>query len=250
MARRKNRPEAVQEKFALATRLREVRIELFGERGGSEMARRLGIPVRTWYNYESGVTVPAEALLRFLELTGVEPSWLLHGRGERYRAASTEQALKRNVRELLHSALDQLAHRGGTEAALARPDAPHARAESAPSAAVPPGPAPGAPVHLPKYSTGAIEPSARPMGRAGHSLERVEAIPSQGQPPCVRVDGDAMAPLLADGAIVGYSEAAEDPRTLANSLVVAWIEGRPIVRWLELAGRYGVLRAENPSVAP
>ena len=45
------------------------------------MARRLGIPVRTWYNYEGGVTVPAEVILKIIELTSVEAGWLLHGEG-------------------------------------------------------------------------------------------------------------------------------------------------------------------------
>ena len=61
MARRKNPPESVRTKGRLAERLREVRSDLFGERGGPELARRLGLPIRTWYNYEIGVTVPAEA---------------------------------------------------------------------------------------------------------------------------------------------------------------------------------------------
>ena len=58
---------------------------MFGEHGGPEIARRLGIPGRTWYNYEMGVTVPAEVILRFIDLTSVEPTWLLYGRGENYR---------------------------------------------------------------------------------------------------------------------------------------------------------------------
>ena len=49
------------------------------------MARRLEIPVRTWYNYEGGVTVPAEVVLRIIELTSVEPVWLLHGKGPKFR---------------------------------------------------------------------------------------------------------------------------------------------------------------------
>ncbi|HEU5118402.1 MAG TPA: hypothetical protein VFT74_17450, partial [Isosphaeraceae bacterium] len=87
MARRKNLPESVRVKCRLSERLHEIRTELYGERGGSEMARQLGLPVRTWYNYETGVTVPAEVLLRFVELTSVEPLWLLHGRGPKYRTA-------------------------------------------------------------------------------------------------------------------------------------------------------------------
>jgi hypothetical protein len=86
MARKKNPPESVRLKSQLAERLRSIRIELFGERGGPELARHLEIPNRTWYNYEIGVTVPAEILLRFLEVTAVEPHWLLHGEGPKYRA--------------------------------------------------------------------------------------------------------------------------------------------------------------------
>ena len=70
-------PESLRAKLALAERLATLRLELFGERGGPEMARRLGIPVRTWYNYEGGVTVPAEVVLKIIELTSVEPVWLL-----------------------------------------------------------------------------------------------------------------------------------------------------------------------------
>src|SRR5215213_7817963 len=92
MARRKNLPEAVQTKASLAERLRAIRAELFGERGGPELARRLGIPVRTWYNYEAGVTVPAEVVLRIIELTSLEPSWLLNGKGPKFRQSASETA--------------------------------------------------------------------------------------------------------------------------------------------------------------
>ncbi len=85
MARRKTLPESLRAKLALAERLSSLRLELFGDRGGPEMARRLEIPVRTWYNYEGGVTVPAEVVLRIIELTSVEPVWLLHGKGPKYR---------------------------------------------------------------------------------------------------------------------------------------------------------------------
>lgn len=87
MARMKTSSEARDERTLLASRLRAVRVEFAGERGGPEMAQRLGIPARSWYNYEIGVTVPAAVLLRFLEMTGVEPHWLLTGEGPRYRAA-------------------------------------------------------------------------------------------------------------------------------------------------------------------
>jgi hypothetical protein len=85
MARKKTPPKSEQAKTILAGRLKEVRSDLFGDKGAAELARALEVPGRTWYNYERGVTVPAEVLLRFIALTGVEPRWLLDGQGEKYR---------------------------------------------------------------------------------------------------------------------------------------------------------------------
>jgi hypothetical protein len=70
---------------ALANRLREVRLELYGEDGAPTLAEALGISARTWVRYESGITIPSVVLLRFLEVTAVEPQWLLTGAGQRYR---------------------------------------------------------------------------------------------------------------------------------------------------------------------
>jgi hypothetical protein len=92
MARKKTAEESVDAKAQLASRLRAVRVDRFGERGGSELAGLLGVPTRTWYNYEIGVTVPAEVLLRFLEVTGAAPRWLLHGAGPTYREEATPVA--------------------------------------------------------------------------------------------------------------------------------------------------------------
>jgi hypothetical protein len=56
-------------KSALVGRLREIREGRFGEDIES-LAEVLDIPARTWLNYERGVTVPAEILLAFIEITG------------------------------------------------------------------------------------------------------------------------------------------------------------------------------------
>jgi transcriptional regulator with XRE-family HTH domain len=72
-------------KTAIAERLRLIRSHLFGKHGGPELAEQLGVPSRTWSNYESGVTIPGEVLLRFLAITSTEPLWLLGGEGPRYR---------------------------------------------------------------------------------------------------------------------------------------------------------------------
>ena len=90
MGRPKTTPDQERLKNLLAERLKKVRVELFGEHGGPQLAHVLGIPARTWYNYEIGVTVPAEVILRFIDVTFVEPKWLLSGQGEKYRTGSPE----------------------------------------------------------------------------------------------------------------------------------------------------------------
>ena len=84
MARRKTPAVTLQSKHVLAERIMTLRMDLYGPRGGPELARRLGIPVRTWYNYEGGITVPGEILLKIIEVTSVDPMWLLHGTGPRF----------------------------------------------------------------------------------------------------------------------------------------------------------------------
>jgi hypothetical protein len=74
------------ERHGIAARARAIRRELFGDGGARLMAAALGLPLRTWQNYEQGVTIPAEVMLRFLEVTDASPRWLLDGRGEKYRS--------------------------------------------------------------------------------------------------------------------------------------------------------------------
>jgi hypothetical protein len=69
----------------LAARVCEVRRKLYGERGASLLAEDLELPARTWLNYESGVVIPATVILRFIDLTGVDPRWLLTGKGDPMR---------------------------------------------------------------------------------------------------------------------------------------------------------------------
>jgi hypothetical protein len=69
---------------ALAQRIEEIAREQYGENGGPLLAARLGIPYRTFLNYISGVTIPAEILLKFIDLTRAHPAWLLNGEEPRY----------------------------------------------------------------------------------------------------------------------------------------------------------------------
>lgn len=68
----------------LAHRVREVREDLYGEHGAQFLADALGLPLRTWANYEQGVTIPAEFILKLIDMTRVSPHWLLTGRGPKY----------------------------------------------------------------------------------------------------------------------------------------------------------------------
>ena len=70
-------------RIALTERIREVREDRFGEDAES-LAEQLEIPLHTWMNYEEGVTIPAEILLLFIEVTRVHPHWLLTGEGSKF----------------------------------------------------------------------------------------------------------------------------------------------------------------------
>jgi hypothetical protein len=73
-----------QRQANLAHRVREVREDLYGESGAQFLADALDLPLRTWANYERGVMIPAQIILRLIDATGVSPSWLLTGRGPKY----------------------------------------------------------------------------------------------------------------------------------------------------------------------
>lgn len=79
------RSETRRIREAIGRRLAEIRTELDGPHGADRFAIRLGIPGRSWRNYETGVAVPAEVILWVIELTSVDPMWLLHGAGPTYR---------------------------------------------------------------------------------------------------------------------------------------------------------------------
>lgn len=73
-------------KVRIGQRLREIREELYGERGVAALAAALDLPAATWLNFERGVMMPADVMLEFLVLTGADPNWLLTGEGDRTAA--------------------------------------------------------------------------------------------------------------------------------------------------------------------
>lgn len=74
-------PESRQE---MGRRLIQIRSDLYSVGGAGELAQHLGVPTRTWTNYEAGVTVPAEIILMLVCRIGVKPHWLLTGKGRKY----------------------------------------------------------------------------------------------------------------------------------------------------------------------
>lgn len=73
-------------KSAIARRVRTIREDKYGFDGVQNLAAELRLPARTWLNYESGVTLPGEVLLRFIAVTSVDAHWLLSGEGPAYSA--------------------------------------------------------------------------------------------------------------------------------------------------------------------
>jgi hypothetical protein len=78
----------------LASRVREIRLEKFGAEGVVDVSGAMNIAPRTWDHFENGVMIPAWILLKFIEITGVEPHWLLTGKGERYRFPPAKSSLR------------------------------------------------------------------------------------------------------------------------------------------------------------
>jgi Peptidase S24-like len=256
MARRKTLPESVRAKLALAERLAALRSELYGDRGGPEMARRLGIPVRTWYNYEGGVTVPAEVILKIIELTSVEAGWLLHGDGAKFRHGRSERGSSGatssvTIGALLRTALELLEKAGSS-------GADHEIALDGSDGGFPPNAELGLlaldnRTHhgLADAGTDTDEDSSRYNEDGSRfSQSRREWLAAQRDNRCVVVNGDSMAPIVADGASVAYAKNGEDPPQLDGKLVVTWLENQPVVRWFQHCGRFALLRAQNPSTVP
>jgi hypothetical protein len=89
-----------RQKTAVGHRLSEVRQEKYGPIGAPLLAMTLGLPLRTWLNYEAGVTIPGEILLRFIEASRVDAHWLLTGDGPKYRAGDELATEHRPVRRI------------------------------------------------------------------------------------------------------------------------------------------------------
>ena len=232
MARKKTSNSRLKLKSVISHRLREIRQELFGEHGGPELARRLNLPARTWYNYETGVTVPAEVLLAFIDQTGVSPIWLLTGEGPRYRQGVEDEVLSDlSPQELIRRGLEKLEQRPAIPPGEGQEDGREAGSEFATVGVVSPEDLAGEATPLRAFDTVRIFHEWLSHPRATVAL---------------RVEDDAMHPILPVGSIVAVDRSIREPAGLEGRIVAARVDGRAVIRWLELSGRHLILRPNRP----
>lgn len=234
VARKKTSHSRLKLKSVISHRLREVRQELFGEHGGPELARRLNLPARTWYNYETGVTVPAEVLLSFIDQTGVNPIWLLTGEGPRYRGGVEDEVLSDlSPQDLIRRGLEKLEERRATRTLDSLGDGPNSSEF---------------------VTVGVVSPED--LAGDSTSIRAIDSIPvyhawidHPGATVALRVEDDAMHPILPAGSVVAIDRSVRDPERLQGRIVAAKVDGAVVIRWLELSGRHLILRPNRASQA-
>lgn len=234
MARKKTPKIRVNVKASLSRRLREIRQELFGEHGGPELARRLNLPARTWYNYETGVTVPAEVLLGFIDQTGANPLWLLSGEGMKYRRGEDELILSQlSPIELIRRGLEKLEQEPHDVVIVAPENLPgEAMSEFVAVSLVP----------LSDLGRRAPDPSHV----EGYIMAYRQWLPNPSETVGVRLGDASMHPILPTGSVVAIDRSVTDPQRLQGRIVAAAPEGEPLIRWLEISGRHMILRPNQP----
>jgi len=231
MARKKTPTIRINVKASLSRRLREIRQELFGDHGGPELARRLDLPARTWYNYETGVTVPAEVLLAFIEQTGASPSYLLSGHGPRYSQGGDDRLVADlSPIELIRRGLEKLERTPSTPPL-------DGRVETAPE----------------DFETVRVVPLASLCDSSPnhllveeHVLTYPQWLPNPSRTVATRLDDDSMAPMLPAGSIVAIDRSITHAPELQGKIVAACVDGRPLIRWLDVSGRHLILRPNQP----
>lgn len=219
----------------MSRRLREIRQNLFGEHGGPELARRLNLPARTWYNYETGVTVPAEVLLDFIEQTGANPLWLLSGEGPHYTQYGDERLLAELTPvELIRRGLERL-ERNSNHVADGEANNHQTDANSDF-------------VSINFYAMSEL--AKRPLDGSrveGHVMACRQWLPNLEATIGVLLPDQAMQPILPAGSIVAVDRSVNEPARLHGRIVAACPDGVPMIRWLEISGRHLILRPNQPS---
>jgi hypothetical protein len=233
VARKKTPKVRLSVKASISRRLREIREEIFGVHGGPELARRLNLPARTWYNYETGVTVPAEVLLEFIDQTGANPIWLLNGQGERYHPSSDDSLLSQLTPvELIRRGLEGLERSSQAITVVAPKNMPDSVASEFVAIGV-----------YPLSELAGTMPGTTWADR--HVLAYRQWLPNPNQTVGIQLTDDAMHPILPAGSIVAVDLTVTDPHQLHGKIVAARPNGVPMIRWLEVSGRHLILRPNN-----
>ena len=154
------------------------------------LAERLGVSRSAIGNYETGVSTPKEdVLLRLFDALQIDPNYLYRGSfrhtftcsGEEQRMVEKYRALPLAGRQMVHAVLDGLT------------DLQEQWRQEAPADNI---------RTIPLYASPAAAGFAAPV-----FLEDYDLIPVTGDVPmgaelAVRIQGDSMAPWIADGAVV------------------------------------------------
>jgi len=233
MARKKTSKVRVNVKASISRRLRDIRQELFGEHGGPELARRLNLPARTWYNYETGVTVPAEVLLSFIDQTSANPVWLLFGEGEHYRREPDSLSLSDLTPiQLIRRGLEKLEQQP-FETPLPKSLSDDPDSDFVSVALVP----------LSSLNDRTIDSTQT----HGHVMAYRAWLPHPRETVAVRLEDEAMFPILPAGSVVAIDRSITDPYSLQGKMVAARSEGATMVRWLDLSGKHLIFRPNQTS---
>lgn len=238
MARKKTPTVRANVKAMVSSRLREIRQEIFGDHGGPELARKLGLPARTWYNYETGVTVPAEVLLSFIDQTNANPIWLLSGEGPRYRRAGEDAMLAElSPVELIRRGLEKLEQSANRPVIVAPENVPGETMSDFVAVKL----VPGADLLSQEEPSDHVE---------GHILAYRQWLPNPEATVGVRLEDDSMEPILPKGSIVAIDRSTRDPQKLQGRMVAALQDGQVQIRWLDVSDRHLLLRANRPGGKP
>lgn len=175
--------------MSFGEQLRRRREELGMSR--SALAARLGVSVSAVGNYETGISAPKEAvLLRLFDALEVEPNYLYRGSFlcREGSFSDEEDHLLRKYRELpltgrqtVHTLVDALTVMAG-ELQQTAPE-PEGRV-------------------IPLYTSPAAAGFAAPVFGEDYELLPVTGDVPPGAELAVRIQGDSMAPVIGDGAVV------------------------------------------------
>jgi hypothetical protein len=234
VARKKTPLVRVNVKAQISNRLREIRVELYGEHGGPELARVLDLPARTWYNYETGVTVPAEVLLGFIEHTGANPVWLLTGDGPKYKRGVEDMVLSElSPEQLIRRGLQKLEEEPNEIVLVAPDNLPVDRKSDF--------------VAVNLVAIHDLTTPAAVLKPQGHILAYRNWVPHPRETVAVNLEDDSMAPILSRGSVAAVDRSLHEPESLQGRIVAALVEGTPVIRWLDISGRHLILRPNQPS---